>query len=1226
MPSFIVAGISSALVAAGASIITVTFYATAIFNGALLLGSMALSSNAKRKAERQARAQYNAAQVDRLANFPATVAPRELVLGRVRKGGHVFFRGSVGSQREKFVMLIAIAGHEIDAVEQIWLNDIEVTLDADGWVQTEPYLLTRRESASVAGYAPANAIPGTIHISEGGNSEFGNSFLLTSYQYLVSTSKARITVYRGAPGQTADAGVIGEFPSLWTSAHRADGIAYLKCEFFYDETAFPSGLPNVTTTIRGARCFDPRNGSTAWTQNPALQQRHILTHPYFGKHPSLSAAENARIAAAANACDIAHNYGDGAVPMYRSSIVLPFGTAARDGLDDLAQAMAGQWAYAGGEFFVRAGVYGAPVMALTEADLATVTRDASGSQGQQAISISTHAPRADRFNSVNARIWDEAQGYKQVTLAPVKGAALIAADGVELVQEIEMQGVFFAQQAQHIAGILMRDSRDPLTLTAAFKLRAYPLDLFDTITLTVPRYGFAAKEFMVLGRQWTLGGMVQLQLKETAAAIFQPNAAFVASGYADNTSLPRPWDIDPPASLSATSGTEELIRQSDGTIISRVRVSWPALLDAGVLDSGSVEVQWAVAAPVLQWQSVSTSGRDTQAVLSNAPDGQTVIIRARTRTTLAVSDWGAQIAHEVVGKTEPPTNVASVATRYNAQSKTLDLVWTEIADADIGYYEVRASDIGWGSEGAQFSGLALSCELPPIAATWFVRAFDTSGLLSAASASVSYSPPIVPAVTGITHSFADTSLTSATITLRWTGVDPAFGLGGYSVSYGGSTARTTSADFIELPADWVGNRTFSIVTVDRFGATSAPTFYPATKLAPAPVTNFRAQVIDNTVLLYWNLPARTSLPVAHVLLKKGATWATANLIGTKDGGFTTISELVGGNYTYWIATIDTDDNESAPVALATSVAQPPDFVFNAAYVWSRSGPSSNAFTDASRAVLPVNTTETWTQHFVNNGWSSPQAQINAGRSIYAQPGLNTGFYEETFDYGVPLASSSITVNFDSSAVAGTSNIVPTISTSLNGSTWTDYEGLSQLFAFNFRYIKLRLTVMQVTAGAMREITDLRVRLDSKLKTDSNTLNVSSSDTLGTVVNFGSEFVDVISFQPSPLGTVARVAVGDFSDNIIVGTYTVASNVVTVTATAHNLLTGQRVRLAASSGNLPIGVYTVASVTNANTYTCAAVLANTSGAVSTYPNSGRIYLYDSAGTRQSGLVSWTVRGS
>ena len=228
----------------------------------------------------------------------------------------------------------------------------------------------------------------------------------------------------GAPGQAADAQVIADFPSLWTAAHRADGIAYLVCEFGYDETAFPSSLPMVTATLRGARCFDPRTGLTAFTENPAIQQRHVLTHPYFGKRSTLSADEDARIVAAANACDVGYNYGQGHVPMYRASIVLPFGGAARDGLDDLAQAMAGQWAYAAGEFFTRAGVYTAPVISLTEADLAVVRRGGDGGANQQSIGISTHRARAEKFNVITPRIFDIAQNYKQVPVMNFQHGAM----------------------------------------------------------------------------------------------------------------------------------------------------------------------------------------------------------------------------------------------------------------------------------------------------------------------------------------------------------------------------------------------------------------------------------------------------------------------------------------------------------------------------------------------------------------------------------------------------------------------------------------------------------------------------------------------------------------------------------------------------------------------------------------------------------------------------------
>ncbi|WP_291015027.1 phage tail protein [Hydrogenophaga sp.] len=678
--------------------------------------------------------------------MPGTVVPRELVLGRVRKGGHVFFRGSVGVNREKFVMLVALAGHEIDGVEQIWLNDVAVTLDGGGYVQTAPYLLTRTESGSVLGtVAPPEAIPGTIQTLSYDTGDSGSE-IRTVYQYYVNTPKARIRAYLGAPGQTADAQVIADFPTLWTADHRADGIAYLVCEFFYDETAFPSGLPLVTATIRGAKCYDPRSGLTVFTENPALMQRHILTHPYFGKRASISTAEDAQIVAAANACDTAIDYGQGNVPMYRASIVLPFGGAARDGLDDLAQAMAGQWAYAAGEFFTRAGVYTAPVLSLTDADLAVVKRSGDGSTTQQGIGISTHRARAEKFNVITPRIFDAAQDYKQVPVAPVKAAALIARDGAELVQEVDMPAVFYAQQAQHVAGVAMRDSRDPLTVVLPFKLAAYRAELFDTVSLTIPRYGWAGKEFMVVQRQWTLEGLIQLTLKETTAAIYQPDAAFVASGYAQNTALTRPWDIQPPTITGIESGTDLLMRQSDGTIVARVQVSWAPITDQTLIFGGTVEVQWASIGAVLSWQTVTASPIDQQVRIVGAPDGAAILVRARTRNSLAVSDWSVQQSHTVIGKTEPPPAFdAFVVLAQPDGTRQFNFAYVETtkpvdwAGAEIRYIAGNNPGAAWETltplQDADTFYTASPVELnAPLAGEWtfFCRSRDTTGNLSPA--------------------------------------------------------------------------------------------------------------------------------------------------------------------------------------------------------------------------------------------------------------------------------------------------------------------------------------------------------------------------------------------------------------------------------------------------------------------------------------------------------------
>jgi hypothetical protein len=187
--------------------------------------------------------------------------------------------------------------------------------------------------------------------------------------------------------------------------------------------------------------------------------------------------------------------------------------------------------------------------------------------------------------------------------------------------------------------------------------------------------------------------------------------------------------------------------------------------------------------------------------------------------------------------------------------------------------------------------------------------------------------------------------------------------------------------------------------------------------------------------------------------------------------------------------------------------------------------------------------------------------------------------------------------------------------------------LTNVFALNFRYVKVRVTATQVADGDLYKLEQLEVRLDSKLKTDVGVIDALSTDTDGTIFNFNSEFVDVISFAFG-LNTINNRSVTcAFLDSVQSGTYTLVSNVLTVNIVGHQLKVGQKVRLAPSSGALPLGAYFVTTVVNADQYEIALVAPNTSGALTSYPNSGRIYVRDpSNGSRQSETVTWTVRGS
>jgi hypothetical protein len=651
-----------------------------------LVGTMALSAYQKRKAERAAKAQFDAAQVDRLVNLQGTVVPRQLVLGRTRVGGHCFFKTSVGQYKELFVMCVALAEHEIDGIEQIYLNNQPVEVNGLGQVITAPYgrpanISVEKTSSSttieldfdpIAGSVSAvERYPGLLGQHEVECSVNGRTVTIINplpgwyftvyYQYSGFNSFVRILQHYGSPDQEADGELISMLPGVWTPAHRARGIAYLVCQFAYNDGALPSGIPTVTARIRGAKLYDPRDGVTRFSENPALMMRHVMMHPRFGKRMSMSASEDSRIIAAANACETAINYtGTEEVAMYRSAGVYLEGSPARDVLDDLAQAMAGKWAYASGELFVRAGVYQMPVMDLTEADLAVVQTETGGSVSQSAISINPHQPRNEKVNTVAIRIWDQAANYVETPITPFRADALVADDGAELSQEVTMPGVFYAGQAYHAAGILLRDSRDPLTVTLPFKLRAYPLEIFDTVRLTLAHFGWVNKEFLIQDRTFSPSSGVMLVLKETSAAIFQWGAAFLPGGYAPNTGLPKPWDIHPPQILSVDSGEGQLIVQNDGTILNSVLVTWAPIQDASILNGGTVEVRFRVL-PDGGWRSVTVPGDATEARLTGVNDLDVILIIARTSNTIAGSDWSTQLSHTVIGKTEPPPNVENLS-------------------------------------------------------------------------------------------------------------------------------------------------------------------------------------------------------------------------------------------------------------------------------------------------------------------------------------------------------------------------------------------------------------------------------------------------------------------------------------------------------------------------------------------------------------------------------------
>jgi hypothetical protein len=646
--------------------------ATAINTVALVAAGQVQANHQRRKAI----AQYNANLEDRLVMTPTTSGPRSRCYGRVRNVDGVLFKATRGATSEFYTLFIAVAGHEIDGFETVYFGDVPVTLDGSGYVQEEPWRRvdkkTRTTTITLDGAGNGSHTAAAVVVAgsaSGVVTSAGDDILVTvtssgatinavgpagavvslHWQETTGASKARVRFYTGAPGQDVSTVLAPLFPSLITAGvHRFAGIAGLLVDLEFDPDAFPTGVPQISAVFRGAKVLDPRTGTTAWTENPGLIARDWALYPNGGACAVDDLVEST-FTAAANDCDPVQAFpvttGTVSLPLYTCGTVCSTEADPWLSFQEIVESMAGKAGWAGGALRVVAGVYRAPV--------ATITDDWIGDQAD--VQIVPEPPADEAVNVYRPTIADKAQDYVAVPSPEVRAATYITADGRELPREVTLGAVTDTTHAQHVCGVLMRDARNGLTVTLPCNLRAYQLELFDVVAVTLARFGWSAKIFEVVDWQFSLAGGVLLTLKETAAAIFQPDASFAVLDLTPNTLLPDPSVVPQVGTLTVTSGTAAL---NDGTMVARVVVAWPAVADEGVRSTGRIEVQYALAADTLpagDWPSVSEAGNATSTTLAGLKMGTAYVLRARAINALGVHGaWSVQYTH-LVASVSPGT-------------------------------------------------------------------------------------------------------------------------------------------------------------------------------------------------------------------------------------------------------------------------------------------------------------------------------------------------------------------------------------------------------------------------------------------------------------------------------------------------------------------------------------------------------------------------------------------
>ena len=448
---------------------------------------------------------------------------------------------TTGTDNHLLHMVIALAGHEIESLESVKLNDETLTTT----------------TSTISG-STVHTVTNSKYTNTDNENNFGSGRLV------------RFTFQDGS--QTAVDGFLNaQLSSIGTSDKFTD-IAYLYIQCVFDSEAFGGGQPNVSCIVKGKKVYDPRlnsgSGGTAWSDNPALIVRDFLTDTTYGLKAKSSEINDGNVAggvtAAANTCDETVTLADNSSTekRYTANGFTNFSANGSNILNGVLQAMAGNMSFVNGQFQVFAGAHPTPSLTITDDDLL------------ENVDVSTKPASGGLYNTVksvfvdlsNDYIAGDAPVYQDSTFLTEDTPNGTTSDKPNYVKTMEKQLPFTTTHtmAQRLQRIALKKQRLSTTMACVVDLKFMQLQPHDTVNVTNERLGFSNKIFEVLSMNLLVQEnddvpvlVVGLTLKETASSVydFLPSdyQTPVASGSAVEFGS---YAISAPSNLSAASETQ----------------------------------------------------------------------------------------------------------------------------------------------------------------------------------------------------------------------------------------------------------------------------------------------------------------------------------------------------------------------------------------------------------------------------------------------------------------------------------------------------------------------------------------------------------------------------------------------------------------------------------------------------------------------------------------------
>jgi hypothetical protein len=712
-PVTLVALAAGALQAGGYILATTAFAITAT---ATIIGTVE-ARRRDRKARAAQRAQYNANLQDRSITAASTLPPHRCVYGRAVVGGDILaiftsdktVRDENGTTRTKADglkhIIVHVCTREIEAINEVYIDGIAVgALDSTGAPTGGEFASVRQDSrysgftTSLALTEPAVEIlgawsttgsgmdatqtPQTVTISGDGLTLTGPAGVpvLVDYRVSVTTPLVRVQKLLGTADQTVNSYLNGVLPSQWTTDHRLRGVSGVIVTLDLEESRFQGGPPGITVDVSGAKVYDPRTGTTAYSTNPALCIRDWLTSEMGYGCDADNDIDDEYTIAAANACDVSTEFDVGGTVTTAARYTCNGAFTSQESkeaiLEDLAECMAGQVIPAA-QWQISAGAWTAPELALTDDDLHGSVEIVQAGADMDAVFNSARATYIPALKSTPA----EADPYSN--------SVFVAADGQELWEDFALPFTDNKARARNLLRIFTEQARDGLVIRYPAKLHAWRLRVGQRVTVTSSKFGWSAKTFRVTDWEFALDTAVVLTLQEDAEAVWDLADAATADPAA-NTDLASPWAAPALASFTATSTAAMAVRSPDGTVIPRAKVTWTLSTGSYIGGGAYIDIRWRQGGTGA-WQSMGRLPADsTECWIVGARGDEYILVEGRYVNAFGTISDSRFISVFVVKSNEPirtveiATDAASaIDTDVQGGSSTLYLTEATICTAVV---------------------------------------------------------------------------------------------------------------------------------------------------------------------------------------------------------------------------------------------------------------------------------------------------------------------------------------------------------------------------------------------------------------------------------------------------------------------------------------------------------------------------------------------------------------